>query len=88
MKRTLIVFACLVVIALALLWPTVPNSQTAKASADGTCGECMRAAAEDHHNCLKGGKPKDHCQAAFEEARERCHLTACAKCNPEVEMCL
>ena len=88
MKRTLIVFASMLLIALALVWPTVPTSQTAKASPDSACGECMRAAAEDHKNCLQGGMGSvEYCRQQFEQAREFCRATACAKCNPEVEMC-
>ena len=87
MKRTLIVFASMLLIALALVWSTGLSSQTAKASPDSACGECMRAAAEDHRRCLQGGKGVEYCQEVFEQAREYCRATACAKCNPEVEMC-
>ncbi len=57
------------------------------ASTDSACGECMRAAAEDHRNCLQGGKGAEHCRVNFEQFREYCLATACANCNPEVEMC-
>lgn len=87
MKRTLIVFASLILIAIALTWSTVPNSQMAKASPDSACGECMRAAAENHSYCLKAGKGVSQCRRVFAAARESCLATACGKCDPSVEMC-